>query len=571
MAYDLVIKNGVVIDGSGLPRFRGDVAVKDGKIASIGRIREQAREVLDAEGHVVAPGIIDGHTHMDAQIFWDPLGTCSCWHGVTTVVMGNCGFTLAPCAEKDKMLVVRNLERAEDISAEAMDAGITWKWTTFREWLDVLQGLPKGINYSGYLGHSALRTYVMGERAFEQQANDDDMRAMEAELRDGMQAGAMGFTTSRSISHETPDRRPVASRIASWDEVRRLVNVMGDLNAGIFELAGENTDRALGYEDARADYHRRLKELAVESGRPITFGLFSRKDAPGVYKDYVKLLDDTADAGGRMFAQVHSRALSAILSFKTQTPFDKLPVWNEIRKLPLAEQKAKFQDPEMRAKLVEAARTKVENRSRGTEARPGVVDQLYVMDTVHGPHKSVIQMAKERGCGPVELMMDLAVERDMNVFFFHPIANEDQDIALELMKLPRAVVTFSDSGAHVSQLMDSSLQTHLLAYWVRQRQAFTLEEAVRMLTLVPATQWGFNDRGLLREGLAADIMVFDPDTIAAEMPEVVHDLPAGAKRLTQRTRGIKATVVNGQVLLRGGQHTGALPGKLLRGPLAARV
>jgi N-acyl-D-amino-acid deacylase len=571
MAYDLVIKNGVVIDGSGLPRFRGDVAVKDGKIASIGRIREQAREVLDAEGHVVAPGIIDGHTHMDAQIFWDPLGTCSCWHGVTTVVMGNCGFTLAPCAEKDKMLVVRNLERAEDISAEAMDAGITWKWTTFREWLDVLHGLPKGINYSGYLGHSALRTYVMGERAFEQQANDDDMRAMEAELRDGMQAGAMGFTTSRSISHETPDRRPVASRIASWDEVRRLVNVMGDLNAGIFELAGENTDRALGYEDARADYHRRLKELAVESGRPITFGLFSRKDAPGVYKDYVKLLDDTADAGGRMFAQVHSRALSAILSFKTQTPFDKLPVWNEIRKLPLAEQKAKFQDPEMRAKLVEAARTKVENRSRGTEARPGVVDQLYVMDTVHGPHKSVIQMAKERGCGPVELMMDLAVERDMNVFFFHPIANEDQDIALELMKLPRAVVTFSDSGAHVSQLMDSSLQTHLLAYWVRQRQAFTLEEAVRMLTLVPATQWGFNDRGLLREGLAADIMVFDPDTIAAEMPEVVHDLPAGAKRLTQRTRGIKATVVNGQVLLRGGQHTGALPGKLLRGPLAARV
>ena len=571
MAYDLVIKNGVVIDGSGLPRYRADIGVKNGRLASIGRIRESAKEVLDAEGHIVAPGIVDGHTHMDAQIFWDPLGTCSSWHGVTTVVMGNCGFTLAPCAEKDKGMVIRNLQRAEDISAEAMEAGITWKWTTFREWLDVLDGLPKGINYSGYLGHSALRTYVMGERAFEQQASDDDMRAMEAELRDGMQAGAMGFTTSRSISHETPDRRPVASRIASWDEVRRLVNVMGDLNAGIFELAGENTDRALGFEEARADYHRRLRELAVESGRPITFGLFSRKDAPGVYKDYVKLLDDTAAAGGRMFAQVHSRALSAILSFKTQTPFDKLPVWSEIRTLPLAEQKAKFKDPEMRAKLVEAAQVKVENRSRGTEARPGVVDQLYVMDNVHGPHKSVAEMAKERGCGPVELMMDLAVERDMNVFFFHPIANEDQEIALELMKLPRAVVTFSDSGAHVSQLMDSSLQTHLLAHWVREKRAFTLEEAVRMLTLVPATHWGFHDRGLLREGMAADIMVFDPNTIAAEMPEVVNDLPAGAKRLTQRTRGIKATVVNGQVLLRDGKHTGALPGKLLRGPLAARA
>ena len=571
MAYDLVVKNGVVIDGSGLPRFRADIGVKDGRIASIGRIRESARETLDAEGHVVAPGIIDGHTHMDAQIFWDPLGTCSCWHGITTVVMGNCGFTLAPCAEKDKGMVIRNLQRAEDISPEAMEAGIKWKWTTFREWLDVLDGLPKGINYSGYLGHSALRTYVMGERAFDQQASDDDMRRMEAELRDGLQAGAMGFTTSRSPSHETPDRRPVASRVASWDEVRRLVNVMGDMNAGIFELAGENTDRALGFEDARRDYHARLKALAVESGRPITFGLFSRKDAPGVYKDYVKLLDDTAAAGGRMFAQVHSRALSAVHSFKTQTPFDKLPVWKEIRKLPLAEQKAKFQDPAIRAKLVEAADAKVESHSRGTEARPGAYHSLLVLDDVHGTHRSVIDLAKERNCSPVELIMDLAVERDMNVFFFQPIANEDQDIALELMKLPRAVVTFSDSGAHVSQLMDSSLQTHLLAYWVRERQAFTLEQAMRMLTLVPATQWGFHDRGLLRVGMAADMMVFDPDTIAAEMPEVVHDLPAGAKRLIQKTRGIAATVVNGEVLLRDGKHTGALPGRLLRGPLAARA
>jgi N-acyl-D-amino-acid deacylase len=571
MAYDLVIKNGVVIDGSGLPRFRADVGVKGGRIASIGRIRESAKEILDAEGHVVAPGIIDGHTHMDAQIFWDPLGTCSSWHGITTVVMGNCGFTLAPCAEKDKALVVRNLQRAEDISAEAMEAGIAWKWTTFREWLDVLDGLPKGINYSGYLGHSALRTYVMGERAFDEKASEDDLRAMEAELKDGLQAGAMGFTTSRSPSHETPDRRPVASRVADWSEVRRLVNVMGDLNAGIFELAGENTDRALGFEDARRDYHARLKALAVESGRPITFGLFSRKDAPGVYKDYVKLLDDTAAAGGRMFAQVHSRALSSIMSFKTQTPFDKLPVWREIRKLPLAEQKAKFQDPAMRAKLVEAADAKVESHSRGTEARPGAYHSLLVLDSVHATHRSVVEVARERNCHPVELIMDLAVERDMNVFFFHPIANEDQDIALELMKLPRAVVTFSDSGAHVSQLMDSSLQTHLLAYWVRERQAFTLEEAVRMLTLVPATQWGFHDRGLLRVGMAADMMVFDPNTIAAEMPEVVHDLPAGAKRLIQKTRGIKATVVNGEVLLKNGQHTGALPGKLLRGPLAARA
>jgi N-acyl-D-aspartate/D-glutamate deacylase len=573
MAFDLVIKNGVVIDGSGLPRYRADVGVRGGRITSIGRIRESAKDVIDAEGRVVAPGFIDGHTHMDAQIFWDPLGTCSCWHGITSVVMGNCGFTLAPCADKDKQLVMRNLERAEDISADAMNVGIEWSWTTFREYLDTLERLPKGINYSGYLGHSALRTYVMGERAFDGPATEDDLRAMEAELRDALQAGAIGFTTSRSPSHETPDRRPVASRMATWDEVRHLVNVMGDLSAGIFELAGENVDRSTKVDpQLRRDYHIRLRNLAVESGRPITFGLFSRKDAPGVYKDYVNLLDETAAAGGRMFAQVHSRALSAVLSFRTQLPFDKLPVWKEIRKLPLAEQKAKFRDPELRAQLVTAARARYEGgEARGTEARPAVFDWLFVMESVHGVHRSVAEIARGRNCDPVEAMIDLGLETDFNVFFLQPIANEDQDIALDLMRLPRAVVTFSDSGAHVSQLMDSSLQTHLLAHWVREKQAFTLEQAVRMLTLVPATQWGLADRGLIREGMAADFVVFDPNTIAAEMPEVVYDLPAGAKRLTQRCRGIAATVVNGEVLLRDGKHTGALPGRLLRGPLARQV
>ena len=567
MAFDLVVKNGTVIDGSGLPRFRADVGVRDGRIASIGRIRERAREVIDADGQIVAPGFIDGHTHMDAQIFWDPYGTCSCWHGITSVVMGNCGFTLAPCSSKDKHLVIRNLERAEDISAEAMDAGIEWSWTTYREFLDTLERLPKGINYSGYLGHSALRTYVMGERAFDGAATDDDMRAMEAELRDAIEAGAMGFTTSRSPSHETPDRRPVASRMATWEEVRRLVGVMGDLNAGIFELAGEGVDRSVGGEEARRDYHRRLRDLAVETGRPITFGLFGRKDAPGIWREYVRLIDETMAAGGRMFAQVHSRALSAILSFKTQTPFDKLPVWREIRKLPLAEQRARLSDKSLRPQLVQSARAKFEGKPIGTEARPAVFDWLFVMDNVHGPHRSVAELAHQRRCDPVEAMIDLALERDFDAFFFQPIANEDQDTALELMRYKHAVVTFSDSGAHVSQLMDSSLQTHLLAHWVREKQAFTLEEAVRMLTLVPAAYWGFADRGLLREGLAADLVVFDPETIAAEMPEVVTDLPAGAKRLVQRCRGIAATVVNGETVLREGKPTGALPGRLLRGPL----
>jgi N-acyl-D-aspartate/D-glutamate deacylase len=259
------------------------------------------------------------------------------------VVMGNCGFTLAPCAKADRNLVIRNLQRAEDISAEAMEAGIEWTWTTYAQFLDALEALPKGINYSGYMGHSALRTYVMGERAFDQVATEDDLKAMEKELRSALTAGAMGFTTSRSTSHETPDRRPVASRVAAWDEVRRLVGAMGEMNAGIFEIAGESVDRELGHPGL-ADYQRRLRELAVETGRPVTFGLFSRKDAPDIWRTYAKLLDETAAAGGRMFAQVHSRWLSAILSFKTQLPFDRLPVWKDLRALPLAEQKQRLRD-----------------------------------------------------------------------------------------------------------------------------------------------------------------------------------------------------------------------------------
>ena len=561
MPYDLVIKNGTVIDGSGLPRYRADVAVRHGRIAAIGRIREAAREVVDAEGQVVSPGFVDGHTHMDAQVFWDPMGTCSCWHGVTTVVMGNCGFTLAPCGKAERHLVVRNLERAEDIAAEAMDAGIDWTWTTFPEFLDRIEALPKGINYAGYVGHSALRTYAMGERAFEKEAGEDDLRAMERELRDAIRAGAIGFTTSRSPSHETPDRRPVASRLASWDEVRRLVGVMGEMNAGVFELAGE---RAGGDPDRLRDYHVRLRDLAVETGRPITWGLFSRREEPDLWRTYIALLEETAARGGRMFAQVHSRALTIVLSFKTSLPFDRLPVWRELRALPLDQQTVRLREPELRRRLVEAAKERDERRPIGAEARLGSYEWMFVMDTAEGPHRSVAAVARERGVDPVEAIIDLALEKDLDRFFLQPIANENQDHALELMKHPRTVVTFSDSGAHVSQIMDASLQTHLLSHWVRAKQAFTLEQAVRMLSFEPATHWGFADRGLIREGMAADLLVFDPETIGPEMPEVVRDLPAGARRLTQRARGIAATVVNGEVVLRDGKPTGALPGQLLR-------
>ncbi len=567
MQFDLVIRNGTVIDGSGLPRYRADVGIKHGKITSIGRIREDAREVIDAEGHVVAPGFVDGHTHMDAQIFWDPLGTCSCWHGITTVVMGNCGFTLAPSKPGEEHLVVRNLERAEDISGEAMAAGIDWSWETYPEYLDALEALPKGINYSGYVGHSALRTYAMGERAFTEDATDDDLAVMRRELRDAIRAGAMGFTTSRTPNHMTMDGRPVASRVALWDEVRDLVNTMGEMNAGIFEIAGEATGRD---PERQREYLDRLRDLAVESGRPITWGMFANRRAPEMWRPYFDLLDETAAAGGRMFAQVHSRALNLLLSFKTQMPFDRLPVWREVRALPLAEQAAQLRDSEVRERLVAAANGDEWEQATGAEARRPNYDRLYVMNSVTEANPTVAEVARQREQDPVETVIDLALEKDLDQFFAQPIANEDDDAVLEMMKHDRSVVTFSDSGAHVSQIMDSSLQTHVFSHWVREKQALTLEQAVRMVTFEPASNWGIANRGLLREGWAADVCIFDPDQIAALMPEVATDLPAEAKRLTQKAQGILATVVNGEVLMRDGEHTGALPGQLVRGPLARR-
>lgn len=569
MSYDLLIKNGTVIDGSGAARFRADVGIVNGKIAAIGKITERAKQVLDAEGHIVAPGFVDAHTHMDAQVFWDPLGTCSCWHGITSVVMGNCGFSLAPCSEKDKLLVMRNLERAEDISPEAMEAGIKWSWTTFSEYLDAVDRLPKGINYSAYMGHSALRTYVMGERAFTDEATPNDLEAMKQEVRNAIRAGAMGFTTSRTRNHQTPDGQPVASRLATWEEVRQLVGVMGDLGAGIFEIATEDTGLA---PERIQEFLGRLKALALDTNVPVTFGMFSNRKAPEYWRSYYALANETVAAGGKMFVQAHSRALSVLLSFETVTPFDKLPVWRDIRKLPLAEQEAKLRDPEIRRQLVAAYHHTPRDSRRmvGPEARPANPKWLWVMENPNPPHRSIAEIAAAENKDPIDVFIDAALAKNLKQFFLQPLANEHEGYALEMIKHPNAVVTFSDSGAHVSQIMDSSLQTHMFSHWVREKQALTLEQAVRMLSYVPASYWGLTGRGLLQEGWNADCVVFNPDTISAAMPELTYDLPAGARRLKQKATGIAATVVNGEVVLRNNEHTGALPGKLLRGPLAGK-
>ena len=566
MSHDLIIRGGTIIDGSGLPRYQADVGIKGGRITAIGKVSGPADEVIDAEGHVVAPGFIDGHTHMDAQVFWDPLGSCSCWHGVTSVVMGNCGFSLAPCAEKDKLLVMRNLERAEDISPQAMEAGITWSWASFREYLDAVDRLPKGINYAAYVGHSALRTYTMGERAFSDEATPEDLATMKRELRAAIKAGAAGFSTSRTSAHQTPDGRPVASRLATWDEVRALVGVMGDLKAGVFEIAQED----LPTPERLHNFIDRLKALALESNVPTTFGVVQFRKLPHDWRAFYQCVDDTIAAGGKMLVQGTSRWISTLLSFESTLPFDRTPVWSDMRKRPLAEQEAALRNPDLRRALLDAARDYMTkpDRSVGAEARKPNFDSLFVLDKPLPPYRSIAQIARESAKDPLDVMIDLSLEKHLKQFFIQPLVNEDQDVVLAMMRHPRSVVTFSDSGAHVSQIMDSSIQTHLLGYWVRERQALTLEQAIRKMTYDLASFWGLQERGLLREGNWADVVIFDPETVSPQIPTLAYDLPAGARRLKQKADGIRATVVNGEVLMRNNEHTGALPGKLLRGPLA---
>ena len=564
MAYDLIIKGGTVVDGSGAPGYRADLGIAGGRITAIGRLRsEQAAEVVDADGLTVTPGFVDGHTHMDAQVAWDPLGTCSCWQGVTTVVMGNCGFTLAPARADQRHLVVRNLERAEDISADAMAAGIDWQWVTFAEYLDFVDAQPKGINYAGYVGHSALRTFAMGERAFTDDAGDDDLAVMEAELRAALGAGAIGFTTSRSVNHETADDRPVASRRAAWDEVVHLVTAMGDEGGGIFELALEPQARSRRPE-AREDFFRRLIELSVATGVPFTYGVIAQGPEERMWKPLLEAIDAAAAAGGRAFGQAHTREFGVLLSFHTRLPFDQLPEWREMRALPLAEQRRLLLDQDSRARLVRAVHDGDYGRAIGAETRAPDWDWIFPMERALPPHRSIRSMADEHGTDPVDVFIDLALDSDFDRLFIQTIANHDQQTVREIIAHPRVIPTFSDSGAHVSQIMDSSIQLHLLGHWVRQEQAFGFEEAVRMITHDPATAWGFHDRGLLRVGMAADVNVVDPDTLAPDLPTVCHDLPGGATRLVQRATGIEATVVGGQVFMRDGKHTGALAGRLLR-------
>ncbi|HKW91058.1 MAG TPA: amidohydrolase family protein [Methylomirabilota bacterium] len=572
MALDLLIKNGTIVDGSGAARYPGDVGVQGGRIVEVGRIRAAAERTIDAEGLIVAPGFVDGHTHMDAQVAWDPIGSCSCWHGVTTVIMGNCGFALAPCRPEEREWFARCLTAVEDIPTESMLAGIDWTWETFPEYLATVERLPKAINYGAYIGHSALRMYVMGKRALSEPATEDDLARMTAAVKEAIRVGAMGFSSSRATTHVTPDNTPVPSRIAEWTELDRLVGAMGELGAGIFQVGPD-----ISGGPAQRAFLTRLKRIALESGRPVMFGTISSRQGedPNPWRYQLEYLDECAAAGARVWGQTTTRSINAIFSLKSYLPFDVLPAWRELRRLPLAEQKQRLADPATRRALVadEARMKPRDNVFQGggaatTDPRRPDYDNLYAMKDVEWDDPTVAQLAAARGQHPVEVMIDLALAND-NQVFVQPLVNEHPDHVLGMLEHPRTLATFSDSGAHVCQEMGSSLQTHMLSYWVRARQAFTLEQAVRKLAFDNAAAWGLDDRGLLKAGYRADLVLFDAARVRPAMPTVEADLPGGARRLVQKAEGIAATIVNGEVTLEHGRPTGRLPGVLLRGSGAA--
>ena len=561
---DMVIRRGLVVDGSGGPGWRADVGIMGGRIVAMGDVEDRSRREIDAEGCVVAPGFIDGHTHLDAQIFWDPVSASLSSHGVTTAVMGNCGFTLAPAGEKDMDLVLRSIERAEDMKRSAILAGVPWTWETFPEYLDAVDSLPKAFNCAAYVGHSALRAHVLGERAFEESATEDEIAAMVVEVERSLRAGALGFSTSRSFNHLTFSGQPVASRWADWREVVALVTVMGRLGVGVFQLAPERLDDPR----ERRDFEHRLVDLTRRTGRPATFMVSRDVDM------LQGMADEIALSGGQVVGQIHIRSLANVYSFQTSLPFDRLPTWQEVRHLPLPEQQRLVASSELRGRLVDEAMCGRYGPVYGAEPKPPTFELMYPVGG-EDAGRSVAELAQRAGTTPVDIILDRALATGFRQCFIQHGSidgsndlDREAEVRIGLLRRADTVLAASDSGAHVSQILDSNIPGALLSSWVRERHLLGWEEAVRILTYEPATLWGLNDRGLLRNGYRADLVVFHPDTVGSSVPQVVHDLPDGGPRLVQHGVGFQAIVVNGTVTWREGNCTGDFPGTLIRGPLA---
>ena len=553
MVYDLVIKNGKIIDGSGLPGFHGDVAVSGGKIVEIGRVSGEARRVIDADGLVVAPGIIDNHTHYDAQVTWDPLCTYSCYHGVTTVVIGNCSLALAPAHKEDRDNLAGVLSHVEAIPLEAIQAGVKWSWETIPQYLDSLEQ-RLGLNVASLIGHSAVRRYVMGEASQERHATADEINAMKAIVREGIEAGAVGVSFERNPRHFDWDGRLAPTNLADDSEIFAVAGVVDEVGRGVIQCGG---DRKLG------------AAVAKNSRCPVFYGNITQAAvAPDRWRKQLDETESLMREGHRAYQFIMPRPGDLRYTLKTAQHFDAMPTWKNVMLLPLEMRKEAFRDSETRAKLhKEAVETPMNPNLAGDFTRRWDLQFVFKPALAKNQHlqgKSIAEIAREQNKDVLDTMLDLVLEENLETEFERREVNSDEAAMKALLTSPYTVIGQSDGGAHVVFRTDYSYSTYLLSHWVRQKQIMSLEDAIRKLTFIPASLFGLYDRGLVRRGLAADLMVFDPTTIAPLEPGEAYDLPGGSRRRKQLAKGIEFTVVNGQVLIEKGEHTGAYPGKVAR-------
>ena len=565
MDYDIVIRNGLVVDGTGAPGRIADVAIQGDRIAEIGSVDGRGRREIEAAGRVVTPGFVDIHSHLDAQVAWDPILSSSCWHGVTSVVIGNCGVTFAPCKPEDRRFLAEMMESVEDIPADGILNGLPWDWTTYGEYLETLDRMPKGLNVGGMVGHCAVRYYVMGDRSADQQAATADEIAQMCELvEEAMRGGALGFSTSRTRLHKVPDGRHVPGTWAETEEMMAIGQVLGRLGHGVFESAprfeGDNAE----YDGARAEIGW-MSELSQATGRPVTFGISQSNARPDLYRRALEFAAEGNTRGGVVRPQTTVRGIGLLVGLScSRSPWDNLPTWKALRALPLDAKLDALRDPAQRAVLVAEA-----------DHEPGWVDpqQLYFLDPLDAayypdPARSLTGLAAARGLSPAAAFCQMALDSDGRALFTHAFLNQRPDAVEEMMANPMVIMGLADAGAHVGQIMDASQPTFFLRDWVRDRKLLGIEEAVRRLTSDTAQLFGIADRGVLRPGAFADINVIDLDGLRLPAPEYVHDFPGGASRFIQRGAGYDCTLVNGQVFMEHGEHTGAFAGRVLRGSAA---
>jgi len=559
MAYDVLIKGGRIYDGSGLPSYLGDVAVQDGRIVETGRINGSAKRVIQAAGLAVSPGFIDFHTHLDAQLLWDPLATSSCFHGVTTVIPGNCGLALAPCKQQDRETILRTFERVEAISLPALKAGVEWSWTTFPEYLNRLRG-NLGVNVAALMGHCALRQFVMGEAATERAATPAEIHQMKEILKAGVRAGAIGFSTNQNPVHMFADGTPIPSRLATDEEIIELACALGEINRGAVQISRGS----LGVSVPVRETVQLFEKIAGQSGRPVIWqSIAHRWDRPNEWRELLDLAKESLDRGIQSYPLCNARLFNNRLTLKNAQVFDDLPTWKTILFLPLDERIKAFRDPEARRKLRYEA---VEEKKSSRFSRRWDLVYMIKAATAANKHlekKSVAEIAKIRGQDVIDAFLDLSLKEGLDTEFQTSSTNGDEQAVAEIIRSPFVLVGQSDAGAHLIYDAGFGYATRLLGYWIREKNIMSLEEGVRKLTFMVASIFGLPDRGLLRPGMAADLVIFDPATVRECEPEMVQDLPGNEKRLIQKAVGIETTIVNGQVLVQRGEHTGSLPGMVL--------